>query len=92
VYAQTRTQAPRNQFIVLNRLSTELFIEDLNENEDFQFEHNDNIVIYQNSRGEDRGVWFYSETERNDFLFMLAQFRTSPFLTPPTYELIYSIH
>lgn len=57
-----RVAAPKYQFVVLNRRSSENLVESINE--DFQMELTEQFLLYRNSAQEINGIWFYSPTER----------------------------
>jgi len=56
-----RKSAPEFQFCVLNRLSTENVVEDLQE--DFSYEVSEPYLLYRNKEGQVIGVWFYEKRE-----------------------------
>ena len=62
LFVVERTAVPTHQFVVLNRLSSENLVEDINE--DFQMELTEQFLLYRNSAQEINGIWFYSPTER----------------------------
>lgn len=62
LFVVERATAPRHQFVVLNRLSSENLVETVDEN--FQTELTEQFLLYRNSSSEILGVWFYSPPER----------------------------
>eukprot|EP01122_Echinamoeba_exundans_P016536 TRINITY_DN840_c0_g1_i2.p1 TRINITY_DN840_c0_g1~~TRINITY_DN840_c0_g1_i2.p1 ORF type:complete len:197 (-),score=7.18 TRINITY_DN840_c0_g1_i2:8-598(-) len=57
------------RIVILNRHSDSVFTEDLTTSEEFQYEVSaQNTVLYQNSRSEDRGIWFYDVSELRAFV------------------------
>ena len=62
LFVVQRDSAPQHQFVVLNRLSSENLVENINE--DFQMELTEQFLLYRNALQEINGIWFYSATER----------------------------
>jgi mRNA-decapping enzyme 1B len=62
LFVVERSTAPKHQFVVLNRLSSENLVETIDA--DFQTELTDQFLLYRNASSEILGVWFYSPPER----------------------------
>ena len=57
----SRSEEPKYQFVVLNRISSENLIESVTS--DFQMELTDQFLLYRNEQQEISGIWFYSANE-----------------------------
>ncbi len=53
---------PRFQLVVVNKLSPENRVEDINA--ELQVQNQDPYMFYKNSKGETHGIWFYNRQER----------------------------
>ena len=62
LFVVSRSEEPKYQFVVLNRISSENLIESVTS--DFQMELTDQFLLYRNLNSEILGVWFYSPPER----------------------------
>lgn len=70
LFVVERSSAPRHQFVVLNRLSSENLVETVDES--FQTELTEQFLLYRNSSSEILGVWFYSPPERAEIADLLG--------------------
>jgi len=75
LFVVKRVVAPYYQFVVLNRLSSENLVE--NVNEDFQMELTEQFLLYRNATQEINGIWFYDSAERSDMADLLQRLSTS---------------
>ena len=62
LFVVSRSEEPKYQFVVLNRISSENLIESVTS--DFQMELTDQFLLYRNEQQEISGIWFYSANER----------------------------
>ena len=62
LFVVERSSEPKNQFVVINRLSSENLVETVDAN--FQVELTEQFLLYRNTKQEILGVWFYSPEER----------------------------
>lgn len=60
--SSTNSNSSRFQFIVLNRLSDERFVESIAK--DAEFEMSEKYLLYKTDQDEVNGVWFYDEKEQ----------------------------
>ena len=62
LFVVSRSEEPKYQFVVLNRISSENLVESVSS--DFQMELTDQFLLYRNDQQEISGIWFYSPSER----------------------------
>ena len=65
-----RASEPFHQFVVMNRRSTENFVEDIS-TANFQIQENDPYLMYRNKLDEIIGIWFYNSAEREQVAAMI---------------------
>lgn len=58
-----RATDPYYQFIVMNRLSTKNFVEDITPG--FELQVSDPFILYRNRLGEINGIWIFDAAERD---------------------------
>lgn len=68
---RSRKSSPEHQFCVLNRLSTENVVEDLQEG--FAYEVSGPYLLYKNRSGQVIGIWFYEARELSAVIGLLQQ-------------------
>eukprot|EP00899_Mesostigma_viride_P013230 jgi/Mesvir1/21908/Mv01970-RA.1 len=71
LFVVKRKSAPRFQFIVLNRLSTDNMVEDLLSG--IEFELSPPYLLYRNVRKETSGIWFYDDAECEEVTALLKR-------------------
>eukprot|EP00966_Prymnesium_polylepis_P043252 1004312-Prymnesium_polylepis.1 len=74
LFVVQRSVVPTHQFVVLNRLSSENLVENIND--DFQMELTEQFLLYRNAAQEINGIWFYSPTERAAMAELLTSLST----------------
>ncbi|XP_049848692.1 uncharacterized protein LOC126316443 isoform X2 [Schistocerca gregaria] len=66
-----RASAPSFRIMVMNQKYIEPFVEDVGGEDRFQFEVEEDLLMYSNSHSEDRGIWFYDKEECQEFARLL---------------------
>jgi len=66
-----RRVPPHYQIIILNRLNTDIVVDNITK--DMKIEETADLFVYQNSKGEVIGVWFYEATERPQFVQLIRR-------------------
>jgi hypothetical protein len=69
LFVVSRSEEPKYQFVVLNRISSENLVESVSS--DFQMELTDQFLLYRNDQQEISGIWFYSPSERASIAALL---------------------
>jgi mRNA-decapping enzyme 1B len=69
LFVVSRSEEPKYQFVVLNRISSENLVESVSS--DFQMELTDQFLLYRNTQQEISGIWFYSPSERASIAALL---------------------
>ena len=69
LFVVSRSEEPKYQFVVLNRISSENLVESVSS--DFQMELTDQFLLYRNAQQEISGIWFYSPSERASIAALL---------------------
>lgn len=88
LFVVSRSEEPKYQFVVLNRISSENLVESVSS--DFQMELTDQFLLYRNDQQEISGIWFYSPSERASIAALLqsivggAQPTAAAAAPPPT--------
>jgi mRNA-decapping enzyme 1B len=71
LFVVRRNIEPMHRIIVMNRLNTNDFVEDVTPALEVQV--SDPFLLYRNKQGEVNGIWFYSADERESVYKVLRR-------------------
>jgi hypothetical protein len=74
LFVVQRKSEPRFQFVVLNRLSDERFVETIAD--DAEFEMSEKYLLYKTDNDEVNGVWFYDENDQQNVFDVIKKAQT----------------
>eukprot|EP00741_Cyanophora_paradoxa_P015637 tig00020903_g15094.t1 len=71
IFVVQRTSEPAHRLVVMNRLSTTNFTEDISTG--FETQESSDFLLYKNRSGQIHGIWFYNAAERKAVTELLQQ-------------------